>query len=137
MRPTAYGQHQRSRGISIGGSSDRRKRKKKRGRHASGRATPQQRHGVAPRPHTANIGDVRDRSDIARHAMRDEGAGLGTTGLGAAHGFLSEDRGASYGYMGEGPEAGPLREARQRRCFSPRARVGATESHPGGRVRCG
>ena len=58
--------------------------------------------------------------------MRDEGAGLGTTGLGAAHGFLSEDRGASYGYMGEGPEAGPLRKK-----FRPVAGIGPP-AMPGG-----
>ena len=113
MRP--YRQHHMSHGISLGGSAER-KRKKKRGRHASGRATPQRR-GVAPRPHTVDIGETRTRSDIARHAMKYEGAGLGGTGLAAAHGFLSKD-------------VGP-----QRKRFKPIAAIGAPPAVPSAQAR--
>ena len=104
-----------SHGISLGGSAER-KRKKKRGRHASGRATPQRR-GVAPRPHTVDIGEARTRSDVARHAMKYEGAGLGTTGLAAAHGFLSKD-------------VGP-----QRKRFKPIAAIEAPPAMPSAQAR--
>ena len=77
---TAYGRHQRSRGVRIGGSADLRRRKRKerekRGRESpSGRSTPA-RDRPPPRPHTVNSGDVRDRADVLRHAFREEAMGL-------------------------------------------------------------
>ena len=65
-----------------------------------------------------------------RHAMKYEGAGLGTTGLAEAHGFLSGDRGASYG--GEAQQS----RKRFRPIGGPKA-IGAPADPPSAQARIG